>query len=44
VKLLRKQAIEDGVIPANENKPPGAMLLDRLGPPGFRFTDFRAPR
>jgi hypothetical protein len=22
----------------------GAMLLDRLGPPGFRFTDFRAPR
>ena len=21
----------------------GAMLLDRLGPPGFRFTDFRAP-
>ena len=22
----------------------GAMLLDRLGPPGLRFTDFRAPR
>ena len=22
----------------------GAMLLDRLGPAGFRFTDFRAPR
>jgi len=22
----------------------GAMLLDRLGPPEFRFTDFRAPR
>jgi hypothetical protein len=22
----------------------GAMLLDRLGPPGFRFNDFRAPR
>src|SRR6202049_3540875 len=22
----------------------GAMLLDRLGPPGFRFIDFRAPR
>ena len=22
----------------------GAMLLDRLGPPGFRFTDFGAPR
>src|ERR1700684_4052135 len=22
----------------------GAMLLDQLGPPGFRFTDFRAPR
>src|SRR3984957_10274882 len=22
----------------------GAMLLDRLGPPGFRFTDFRAAR
>ena len=21
----------------------GAMLLDRLGPPGFRFIDFRAP-
>src|ERR1039457_5280641 len=21
----------------------GAMLLDRLGPPGFRFNDFRAP-
>src|ERR1035438_6271204 len=21
----------------------GAMLLDRLGPPGFRFTDFRGP-
>src|ERR1700693_51182 len=23
---------------------PGAMLLDRLGPPEFRFNDFRAPR
>ena len=22
----------------------GAMLLDRLGPPGFRFIDFGAPR
>ena len=22
----------------------GAMLLDRLGPPGFRFNDFGAPR
>ena len=22
----------------------GAMLLDRLGPPGFRFNDFQAPR
>src|SRR6202521_5649132 len=22
----------------------GAMLLDRLGPPEFRFNDFRAPR
>jgi len=22
----------------------GAMRLDRLGPPGLRFTDFRAPR
>src|SRR6202051_2841382 len=22
----------------------GAMLLDRLGPPEFRFIDFRAPR
>src|ERR1700688_455546 len=22
----------------------GAMLLDRLGPPGFRFNDFRGPR
>src|SRR6202166_475883 len=22
----------------------GAMLLDRLGPPGLRFIDFRAPR
>src|ERR1700676_5239517 len=22
----------------------GAMLLDRLGPPGLRFNDFRAPR
>src|SRR6202162_2623020 len=22
----------------------GALLLDRLGPPGFRFIDFRAPR
>ena len=22
----------------------GAMLLDRLGPPGFRFNDFRPPR
>src|SRR5665811_1068760 len=21
----------------------GAMLLDRLGPPGFRFNDFRSP-
>src|SRR5674476_538452 len=21
----------------------GAMLLDRIGPPGFRFNDFRAP-
>src|SRR5674476_1391914 len=21
----------------------GAMLLDRIWPPGFRFTDFRAP-
>ena len=22
----------------------GAMLLDRLGPPGFRFNDFGSPR
>src|SRR6202051_201264 len=41
-----KDAIMASAAPSASPRPDrnGAMLLDRLGPPEFRFIDFRAPR